>query len=666
MKNNIGRKLTSLTLMTIMFAGGMTVAAPGVMPDVFAEGATSPSGLVSISSAKIQGASILEIVIDDPSISALDSVIGIPTLTFVGTSTIALTPAQGVDGKWYSYIVDEAQSDLADAMSGLNFGNDCGATLTLDDGKTIEDAWALATGACDNPDGPLTEADNGGHENNAWRGQVLEVLNDAPSLNRNTSANGGGQIQAGQNSTLDAVQRPSGGTVSAWPFIEKVNMASDNFVKYGGEQLPFEWGNMNDDIEISFIPDTYANGADINLVITDNGLNIDPTDLDQWKFETLAGAATIKRTFSNTTSGVDGAALTSLSTIGFGEASLLTATGDTGSFCTTVATLEETGDATGVFTTPDSNGNSDCDTSATATNHDQATYTWGGESATVHIKYVDGSITMDAGDAWLPAEAATVTISDPDANRVNNYDETMGMSVLNAATTIPYIKTGSPQYLGLVGTPTFTVTGDEGEENCADTAAASGGGELGIYELTMGDCDAAHDTTEIIVEHDVLLSTLSNMTGTVVMNYDVSSFYDALGASSMSISLGNLPSGAGGIANNIPGGSMIFNVTGPVSDTVGVHSGAGIVDLKQEDSTNWFGAGNADSEGVVIKFLLTHQSDDRLGPTTTGAGPYPIAVDFFNFNSTAGTADALYRLEVEEDGTDGVFTGNCRLCHDGL
>ena len=87
MKNNIGRKLTSLTLMTIMFAGGMTAAVPSMMPGIFAEGASSASGLVSVSSAKIQGASVLEIVIDDPAISALDTAIGLPSLVYSGGAT---------------------------------------------------------------------------------------------------------------------------------------------------------------------------------------------------------------------------------------------------------------------------------------------------------------------------------------------------------------------------------------------------------------------------------------------------------------------------------------------------------------------------------------------------------------------------------------------------
>ena len=40
MNNEIGRKLTSLTLMTIMLAGGMTIAAPSMMvPEAAAAGA---------------------------------------------------------------------------------------------------------------------------------------------------------------------------------------------------------------------------------------------------------------------------------------------------------------------------------------------------------------------------------------------------------------------------------------------------------------------------------------------------------------------------------------------------------------------------------------------------------------------------------------------------
>ena len=660
MKNNIGRKLTSLTLMTIMFAGGMTAAVPSMMPGIFAEGVTSASGLVSVSSAKIQGASILEIVIDDPAISALDTAIGVPSLTFVGGNTITLQPAQATDGKWYSYIVDDAMSTTADALGGLNFGTDCGSTLEMGNSSTgagitlADEAWALETTVCPDPDGPALASDagslnlagkddgtNGAGSDTA--NPKNEVLNDAPSLNRNSSANDG-QIYATFNTT-------SGTNNGVWPYIEQVDMASDNIIKYGNEELAFEWGNMNDDISIEFSPDVYANGADINLVITDNGLNIDPTTQDKWEFTNAAtvDSETTKRVFANGTKGsdIDG----SLNTIGFGDAKNLTATGNTGSFCTT-ATIEETGDATGVFTTPDANGASDCDTSATATNHHSATYAWGGESTSIHIAYSDATVSMDAGAEWMPAEAAVVTIVDADANRVNGYDETMGMTVLNAATTIPYIKTGSPVYLGSDSNgpsgdggqntaPQIKVVNDAatGSTYPAQSSAASGGAELGIYELTTDGATTAATTHILNIGTDYTTTDVGNMTGTVVLNYDIASIFDTLSATSMTIdTMGNSTGGA--------------TATAFAANYTGLSSGAG--NLIFDCCAGGTGIGNKmNGNSTAIEFIFTITSPSGA----LAAGVYPVAVDFFNFNATTDVASAIYRLEAEEDGVDGTFTG---------
>ena len=67
MKNEIGRKITSLTLMTIMFAGGMTLAIPGMMPmaeilpEAYAENSSTTNGVVTVSSTEIQGAQVLQV-----------------------------------------------------------------------------------------------------------------------------------------------------------------------------------------------------------------------------------------------------------------------------------------------------------------------------------------------------------------------------------------------------------------------------------------------------------------------------------------------------------------------------------------------------------------------------------------------------------------------------
>ena len=66
MKNDLYRKLTSITLMTIMFAGGMTIAIPGETPVAVAQ-----TGMLSVSATAAPdnsfGAQVIEIVVDDPS-----------------------------------------------------------------------------------------------------------------------------------------------------------------------------------------------------------------------------------------------------------------------------------------------------------------------------------------------------------------------------------------------------------------------------------------------------------------------------------------------------------------------------------------------------------------------------------------------------------------------
>ena len=63
MKNEIGRKITSLTIMAIMFAGlGLVQGIPSFMPGATADFSIT-EGELSVSSEFIQGAAILEIVV---------------------------------------------------------------------------------------------------------------------------------------------------------------------------------------------------------------------------------------------------------------------------------------------------------------------------------------------------------------------------------------------------------------------------------------------------------------------------------------------------------------------------------------------------------------------------------------------------------------------------
>ena len=139
MKNEIGRKLTSLTLMTIMFAGGMTLAIPGFMPDsaipieAFADSGSS-NGSLYLSSTLVQGAQIIQVIVNDPGLSTTgdNSIVEID-VTPVGGSTETVPLFQVTDGTYHAYLVDDVSAEGADGISStsIDFGKDCDLTLAV-------------------------------------------------------------------------------------------------------------------------------------------------------------------------------------------------------------------------------------------------------------------------------------------------------------------------------------------------------------------------------------------------------------------------------------------------------------------------------------------------------------------------------------------------------
>jgi len=126
MKNEIGRKLTSLTLMTIMVAGGMTFALPGVIP--LAEASHNANLFVSAENSQysnyFNGPQVIEVVVIDPTISDTDEGKGEPDVTVNGKD---IRMIQTTDGNWYGYFADRTQAQAADQVvdnARNNVGND--------------------------------------------------------------------------------------------------------------------------------------------------------------------------------------------------------------------------------------------------------------------------------------------------------------------------------------------------------------------------------------------------------------------------------------------------------------------------------------------------------------------------------------------------------------
>ena len=120
MNNEIGRKLTSLTLMTIMLAGGMVIAAPSMVPEAAAAGLLFVSAENADFENTFGGAQVVEIIVRDPARDETDEKQGEPT---VKVDEHLLRMTQGADGYWYAYIGDKTKIIAADkADNNLDFG----------------------------------------------------------------------------------------------------------------------------------------------------------------------------------------------------------------------------------------------------------------------------------------------------------------------------------------------------------------------------------------------------------------------------------------------------------------------------------------------------------------------------------------------------------------
>ena len=84
MNNEIGRKITSLTLMTIMVAGGLTFAVPGVMPAHAANANLFVSAENSQFDNYMSGPQVIEVVVIDSDINDTDEAKGEPDVTVNG------------------------------------------------------------------------------------------------------------------------------------------------------------------------------------------------------------------------------------------------------------------------------------------------------------------------------------------------------------------------------------------------------------------------------------------------------------------------------------------------------------------------------------------------------------------------------------------------------
>src|SRR3989344_1921000 len=286
MKNEIVRKLTSLTLMTIMFAGGLVFAAPGVMPD--ASAAHNANLFVSaentFSSNTLTGPMVAEVVVSDSSISSQDDAHGEPTVTVNG---LKLRMLQATDGNWYAYIADVDYAKIADATQpglnnkdattgrdnstrpgkGLNFGkfcrNDSGDEL-LGFSVSTSQGIALPSNATFQSAGVTTRASG----TNGTDGTATFVKCTVATTNARHSG-----YTASSNKEMNVIRENK--TLNTGTVVIKYD-------KPGGTQTTTLTFDTMSGISLSTDRTLYPANSQVHITLQDFQLNIDPTDEDSW------------------------------------------------------------------------------------------------------------------------------------------------------------------------------------------------------------------------------------------------------------------------------------------------------------------------------------------------------------------------------------------------
>ena len=278
--NNI-KKITSLTLMAIMVAGGLTIAAPSMMPEVEAETKTLFVSSYYPCNAYIEyyfgGAAVVEVVVRDDNISeTTQGSSGMPRVEVNGDKVAMV---QGSDGAWYAYIADSAKVTTADGL-GANYGLEYGTTCSgadaltateIDDVNIFSDVSAVW----------VSQADCALAGTNIANSSF--ILKSPQGINKAPDAGGSITAQDFGNVGLDR-------TSTAWPFIQVYDFSAGPVeIVYtfagGSETVLLDYDDTDSFNSHSTDRTVYPPGAQVEIELSDMMLNLDPTRVDIWTFD---------------------------------------------------------------------------------------------------------------------------------------------------------------------------------------------------------------------------------------------------------------------------------------------------------------------------------------------------------------------------------------------
>ena len=696
MENVIARKVTSLTIISILVAGGLTFAVPGAVPEAYAQ---NENLYVSAENDQFEnyftGPQVIEVIINDEQFREAGFE-GSPDVTVDG-DTLVMT--QDNNGNWYGYFADVDMATYADGSTTV-----CG--FGLDFGEVDTDSM-LAT-------------------------------------------NSNGCMNVVKDSSLDDIQAIpvefDGLTADDYPVVQLFDFvdATDFDVVYdngrGTQDVTLVFDTAEDYAGLGLDRAVYPNGAQVQVEIMDVWLDIDPTEDDIWTFTTAAGhealyydlfsvenmeqlesvSFTHDELIDNLMCDDNCALLLDPDTQGTGNVVTLQNTLDTqrsnnddglsssdqqdpsswsvffddeidpitlipaGAIPVTVFE-----DSRGVFVTADDDDNSNLIVTDAAKRGTTATIDYNDSAQSILVGHGFASIDIALNDdAWNSGEAVTVTIEDMDANKNTLVDETMEIS--DPLAIIPALSTGNPFTIG--DDTSYRVSGlnlgDTDAERLvtswpADIGAVAAqveehGGEYSSHSVTAAsydkfsaigiiDMDRSMPVGYLHIDYGRTIADLTSilMDDAKVFNFFNYDFRSLEGADARGISFDEI---AASIDDEPDLGTISVDL---VTDSCEVNldasgSASGYVSLDDE-TVQAIHACDADDEvSIRISFDTRADAVDRTYVTFAPDTLVSVAADFMSFGYTDDgvqggerVANQIIRIEAEETDDDtSVFEGS--------
>ena len=713
MNNEIGRKITSLTLIAIMVAGGLTFAVPGVVP---AAHAANPNLFVSAENSQfdnyMSGPQVIEVVVIDSDRNETDESQGEPKVTVNGKK---LNMVQATDGNWYGYFADATQAQIADTIvadigtpgQGLDFGQFCDngvildgtGTSSVDFGETV--GVALPYAATNSLDGVIpTVAPLCGTLTDAAATNINNVVREAETPTPEAGSVNFGQIDINE---------------AAWPFIQLYNLnpTGNVVVQYSPagavQTTTLTFDTAQDYASVELDRSVYGKGMEVHAIITDLWLNIDPTDEDSWTFGTNSGssaAGSYYQVFDENGNGAGDAVPNGViqldsddidalmcddncvlfldifssagtrvleiqdnddsdivDSVGNGLAEDFQTAGDltaippvTPSLLGAVpVTVTEQGPNSGVFSTSDESDTSSIKIIGDGFVRGQAAeIDYNDSPVSILTGFIAGSVDIQpVDDEWSSGEEIPVVVDDHDLNLNSRADE--DLDLFNPEIDhIPTLQTGDP----------ITLAGFDNPRTSAIEGSATLD-SITVFPRPNANTEQIERFSDrVFLEPGSDIPTLATGDELVLTLEDTTfeDLYDSVGENGVNdfrgVSLINYDIRS--IFNNADVDSVEVRISDGTANEVVIATDVGPQELIELTNDDFFDFG--DDSNVVLIFEFTMDSTSAIDANTV----MPIVVDFFSFGffddgvaAADRVANQIIRLELEETADNsGLFEGS--------